>query len=121
MFIPCAYPAGSPEKVEVLRLRALLRLPLWHPQDNPERLPYQHRDRLGQGKFCEAVLNVLRKHGGLTSRELREYLSEEGIEIDNNQLLQRLNGYPRDGRIVKSGGRGCSYYCRRVYRLPLAS
>jgi hypothetical protein len=119
LFVPTDAPAGSAAKVDVLGLRAYLRLPLWHPDDNLERLPFQGKDRLGQGTFREAVLNVLRKHGGLTSRELREYLSEEGIKIGNDQLLQRLNGYARDGRIVKSGGRGSSYYCKRIYRLPL--
>ena len=34
-FVPTAAPAGSLEKMAVLRRRLTLGLPLWHPQDNP--------------------------------------------------------------------------------------
>jgi hypothetical protein len=33
LFEPTDAPAGSPEKIEALRQRVLLGLPLWHPKD----------------------------------------------------------------------------------------
>lgn len=49
-FQPTRAPAGSPEKIEVLRKRVELGLPLWHPLDGIEdgesvpvsRLPNKH-------------------------------------------------------------------------------
>lgn len=32
-FSPTSAPAGSPEKIEILRMRVELGLPLWHDED----------------------------------------------------------------------------------------
>lgn len=41
---PTDAPAGSPEKIEVLRKRAELGQPLWHPNDRVDYTGY-HRSR----------------------------------------------------------------------------
>lgn len=68
---PTLARAGSPEKMAVMEQRAQRGEQLFHPDDNPEQIPYDgHRGRLG---------NEGRPHGrllGLHRRPSRTWLSE---------------------------------------------
>lgn len=39
---PCPHKSGSPERIETMRLRSLLGLPLRMPGDNVEQVPITH-------------------------------------------------------------------------------